>query len=213
MKQWDADNYQCILTLPGHRGEAWCLSVSGDGLYVVSSGQDRVIRVYEKSSEPLVLEDEREVELQQQEEEALATGAESVLYGRAAMHLASRKTVNAEIGAELLLECLQVLRQLEETTPSSLPPIMLAFNAQNGDQYLTAVLRKIRASDLEGILSILPFASACQLLERTLPLLGASHPETETVCRVVVFLLQAHHRPTVSSRNLFLVSTSARPDQ
>lgn len=212
VKQWDGDNYQRILTLSGHLGEAWCLSVSGDGQYLVSCGQDRVIRVYEKSFEPLVLEDERETERQQQEEETLATGADSVLHGRSAIHLASRKTVSAEKGAELLMECLQVLREFEQTPSSScsepaptLPPIMVAFNVRNGNEYLIAVLRKIRTSDLEEILSLLPFASACQLLERMLPVLRSSQLETELLCRVIVFLLRVHHRPVISSRNLFLV--------
>lgn len=70
--------------------------MSPSGQYVVSCGQDRVIRMYEKTDEPLVLEDEREAEREAEEELTLATGPDTVAPGHANLHLASRKTVTAE---------------------------------------------------------------------------------------------------------------------
>lgn len=207
LHQWDADNFERILTLRGHFGEAWDLAVSADGCSVVSCGQDRVMRVFEKSFEPLVLEDEREAERQEEEEETLATGDASVLRGRNAMMLASKKTVNAEKGAELLLECLDTIKEykeaLKQSKSTTLPPIMMAFNATTTDEYVMAILRKIRCSDMEEILSLLPFASVNQLIEQLIPLLKRSR-EVEVINRVLVFLVRAHHKPIVSSRNLFL---------
>lgn len=206
--QWDADNFERILTLQGHFGEAWGLCVSPDGQFVISCGQDRVMRVYEKTFEPLVLEDEREAERQQEEEETLATGDSSVLKGRNMMLLASKKTVNAEKGAELLLECLDTVKEykeaLKESKNTPLPPIMMAFNASTSGQYIMAVLKKIRCSDMEEILSLLPFASVNQLIEYLIPLLRSSKGEVEIINRVLVFLVKAHHKPIVSSRDLFL---------
>lgn len=214
LKQWDADNFERILTIDAHHGEAWCLSVSPNGNHVVSCGQDRVIRLYEKSHEPLVLEDERETEREKEEETTLATGSDSVVHGRSTLHLASRKTVTAEKGAELLLECIEVLtdykKELLECKRAArdlppLPQIMLAFNAKNDTEYFLAVLRKIRTSDFEEILSLLSLSSVCQLLELLLPLLQSAGNETETIVKILVFLLRAHHKPIVSSGNLFLV--------
>ncbi|KAK7588108.1 hypothetical protein V9T40_005353 [Parthenolecanium corni] len=206
--QWDADNFERIQTLRGHFGEAWGLCVSLDGQFVISCGQDRVMRVYEKTFEPLVLEDEREAERQQEEEETLATGDASVLKGRAAMVLASKRTVNAERGAELLLECLDTVQQYKEELKQSkntpLPPIMMAFNATTSGEYVMAILKKIRCSDMEEILSLLPFASVNRLIEYLIPLLRSSKGDVEILNRVLVFLLKAHHKPIVSSRNLFL---------
>lgn len=83
-----------IKTLQGHHGEAWGLAVSYNGQYVVSCGQDRVLRLYERSEEPLVLEDEQEAERTAEEEKTLATGAD-ILTGTN-IKLTSRKTVTAE---------------------------------------------------------------------------------------------------------------------
>ncbi len=207
--QWDADNYERIQTLRGHYREAWGLCVSPDGQLLVSCGQDRVIRVYEKTLEPLVLEDERESERQQEEEETLATGEQSVIYGRTAMLLASKKTVNAEKGAELLLECLDTIKEykkaLQENASTPIPQIMVAFSSKTPDEYLLNILKKIRCSDLEEILSLLPLSSVSELIENLLALLRKMNQEVELIARVLVFLLRAHHKPIVSSRNLFLI--------
>lgn len=62
LKQWDADNFENVVTLSGHHGQVWALAVSDDGKYVSSSGHDRSLRLWERTQEPLVLEDERETE-------------------------------------------------------------------------------------------------------------------------------------------------------
>lgn len=124
------------------------------------------------------------------------------------MLLASKKTVNAEKGAELLLECLDTVKEykeaLKESKSAPLPPIMTVFNASTSGQYVMAVLKKIRCSDMEEILSLLPFASVNQLIEHLIPLLRSSKADVEIINRVLVFLVKAHHKPIVSSRNLFL---------
>jgi WD40 repeat protein len=40
--------------------EIWSMVVSNDGKYVLTSSHDKSMRLWEKTSEPLVLEDERE---------------------------------------------------------------------------------------------------------------------------------------------------------
>lgn len=62
LKQWDADNFENITTLSGHHGQVWTLAVSEDGKYVGTAGHDRSIRLWERTQEPLVLEDERETQ-------------------------------------------------------------------------------------------------------------------------------------------------------
>ena len=52
----------------------WTLSISPNGKYVVTSGHDKTLRLWEKTQEPLVLDDEREIEREKEEEEQLATG-------------------------------------------------------------------------------------------------------------------------------------------
>ena len=62
VKQWDADNFENVITLTGHHGQVWTLAVSEDGKYVCTAGHDRSLRLWERTQEPLVLEDERETQ-------------------------------------------------------------------------------------------------------------------------------------------------------
>lgn len=61
IKQWDADNFQKIMTLTGHQGGVWALAVSPDAQHIASVSRDRTVRLWEKSSEPLVLEEEQQL--------------------------------------------------------------------------------------------------------------------------------------------------------
>ncbi|XP_066603628.1 WD repeat-containing protein 3 isoform X2 [Prorops nasuta] len=97
VKQWDADIFQKIITLNGHSGEAWGCTVSKNGIYVVSCGSDRTVRLYEKTSEPLVLQDEEEEEREKQDSQ-LVTGEVTVVPGQRLQALPSKKTVNSEKG-------------------------------------------------------------------------------------------------------------------
>lgn len=46
-----------------------CLAICPRGAWVISGGQDRSLRLWERTQEPLVLEEEREEELRKKEEE------------------------------------------------------------------------------------------------------------------------------------------------
>ncbi|XP_063218235.1 WD repeat-containing protein 3 [Bacillus rossius redtenbacheri] len=215
LKHWDADSHQKILTLEGHRGAAWSLAVSPSGQHVVSTGADRVARVYERSQEPLVLEDEQEEERAREEETALATGEGPD------RNLPSRKTVGSEQAAEQLMECLDVCReygaQLDEhrtlcraakgrdPPPAPPPPaLMAAYKVSTPDDFLLEVLSRIRTSDTEEALLLLPFPAVCQLLG-ALPALFERGRHTEQLGRVLGSLLRTHHGPIVATPSLLPV--------
>lgn len=65
LKYWDGDKFQCVQTLSGHHGDVTGLAVGSKGTVVASSGLDRSIRIWEKTDEPLFLEEERERELEE----------------------------------------------------------------------------------------------------------------------------------------------------
>lgn len=75
-------------------GEAFALAVSPNGQHVVSAGSDKVLRLYEKTDQPLVLQDEEEEEREQQEQ--LATGDTTTVPGQPGLIMASKKTVGSE---------------------------------------------------------------------------------------------------------------------
>ncbi|PNF32770.1 hypothetical protein B7P43_G04487 [Cryptotermes secundus] len=222
VKQWDADSFDKIITLQAHHGEARALAVSPNGRYVVSCGSDRVLRLFEQSAEPLVLEDEAEEEREALDNEALVTGEETTVPGQTGLNLPSKKTVGSEKAAEQLLECLEICREFraklkehsalvkaaskkEKVPPPPQPPaLMAAYQAATPDDFLLEILQRIRSSDLEEALLLLPFTSVCELLSQ-LPALIARGFQTELVCRTMIFLFKVHHKPIVNNQALLPV--------
>lgn len=82
LKEWDVDKFERIITLDGHLNEIWSLAVSHDGKYVLTGSHDKSIRLWERTYEPLVLEDERENE-KDNEFEANIGKEEQVIAGEA----------------------------------------------------------------------------------------------------------------------------------
>ena len=88
------------------------MSISPNGKYVVTSGHDKTLRLWEKTQEPLVLEDERENERENAEEEQLATGDRPHANDQdREAGLPSKKTAASEKSAEKLMEAIQTYRQ------------------------------------------------------------------------------------------------------
>ncbi|XP_044270413.1 WD repeat-containing protein 3 [Tribolium madens] len=216
VKQWDGDSFEKIITLQGHAGEAWALAVSPNGQFVVSCGADRVLRLYEKSEQPLVLQDEQEEEREQQE--VLATGEQTVIPGQSGLNLPSKKTVGSEKAADSILECLEICEKYKEqlaehealqaassrTLPPPQPPLLMqALNVSTPDDFLLETIRRIRPSDLEEALLLLPFASVCEVLQ-ILPALIARGDQIELVCKICIFLLKLHHSPIVANHTLLV---------
>ncbi|KAL4152712.1 hypothetical protein QTP88_000545 [Uroleucon formosanum] len=193
IKHWDADVFERVLTLQGHRGECRNMSVSGNGYYVTSCDQDIIILLYEKTEEPLVLEDEWEEERAQEDDKELATGEETNVYGGPS--------------AELLLECLNVIKEYKDNLLESenkgvdkptLPIIMTAFNVKTTDDYLFEIVKRIRSSELEEVLLLMPFSSVCYFMEALIPLLNHMHHGIKPVVWSLIFLVQTLHKPISS---------------
>lgn len=214
VKQWDGDSYNKILTLQGHVGEAWNLAVSPNGQFVVSCGADKVLRLYEKTDQPLVLQDEEEEEREHQD--GLATGEQTVVAGHPGLNLPSKKTIGSEKSAESIMECLEVCEKYKEqlsehatlqassNQPVALPAVpllMQAFSASTPEDFVLETIKRIRPSDMEEALLILPFTTVCELIQY-LPNLMNRGDYVELVGKVVMFLLKVHHAPIIANHTL-----------
>jgi len=190
------------------------LAVSPSGQHVVSCGADRVLRLYEKSEQPLVLQDEEEEEREQQE--ALATGEQTTIPGQPGLNLPSKKTIGSEKSAESILECLEICEKYQEQlaehqgvqagSAQNLPlppihPLMQAYGVSTAHDFLFETVRRIRASDLEEALLLLPFSSVCKVIQM-IPQLLQRGDQTELVCKLAIFLLKIHHAPIVANHAL-----------
>lgn len=208
LKQWDADNYQRILTLDGHHGEIWSLALSPNGKYVVTSGHDKTIRLWEKTQEPLVLDDERETEREKEDDEQLATGEGRVVPGEQDKEAAlpSKKTADTEKGAERLMEAMELYQNYQEEKRSStekeetpLPALMMAYpDVENAEDFMAQIISRIKSSELEVTLLVLPLDVVIRLIEILQVLLDKSI-KCETVGRIFFFLIEIHFGPLSSS--------------
>lgn len=78
--------------------------MSENGYYIISCGRDNVIRLFEKTEELLVFEDEREEERTKNAENELATGEEINVYGGpSVLALPMKKTVSSEKSVRIIL--------------------------------------------------------------------------------------------------------------
>ncbi|XP_037094610.1 WD repeat-containing protein 3-like [Pollicipes pollicipes] len=204
VKQWDADNYQRIQTLEGHCKEVLAMAVSPDGRWVLSSSRDRSLRLWQKTDEPLVLEEEREDERAREEEQRLASGQAAAVPGESDREAGrpGQKTAETERAAERIMEAVtiykQVSRALRESSSAELHPLMLAYNCATPDLFMAEVLRRVKSSELEESLLVLPFSYVTDLLY-ILERLVAGSGEVELVCRCLCFLMRVHHGQIVNN--------------
>ena len=79
----------------------------------MACGHDKTLRLWEKTQEPLVLEDERETEREAEDETEAANTDSRVVPGSdktSEAALPSKKTADTERAAERLMEAIQVIK-------------------------------------------------------------------------------------------------------
>lgn len=206
IKQWDADIFEKIVTLPGHIGEAYSLAVDSNGHSIVTCGSDRVIRLYERTDEMIVLRDVQEDEREEIENRTLATGEDTTIPGLPNLKLPSKKTVGSERATESILECLEVSDEFEADEDSEPPPIMKAYGATSTIDYLIKTLTLIRASDLEESMLLLPFASVCKILSKMPQMIDQRPDQAELLSKIALFLYRIHQKPIVANQTLLPIT-------
>lgn len=205
VKQWDADTFVQIQSVSPHIGQAFSMDVSKSGHYVVTSGSDRTIRLFSRSDEPIILEDMQEMEREEIEQQQLATGSEETTIPGviAPLNLPSRKNVLAEQAVELLMDSLEILLNFKDADKiDSIPLLMRAHNAETPIDLIIAVLCRIKPSDLEETLLLLPFTSVCELLKALPAIISKRTDQSELLCKVITFLFRVHRKPIIGNQKL-----------
>lgn len=206
IKQWDADIFEKIITLPGHIGEAYHLAVDSSGQNLVTCGSDRVIRLFERTDEMIVLRDVQEDEREEMENRTLATGEDTTVPGLPNLKLPSKKTVGAERATESILECLEISEEFDSGDSTEPPPLMIAYGATNTVDYLVKTLTMVRTSDLEESMLLLPFESVCKILSKMPELIEQRPDQIELLSKIVLFLFRIHQKPIVTNQTLLPIT-------
>ncbi|KAI4898120.1 hypothetical protein NFI96_015384 [Prochilodus magdalenae] len=226
IKQWDADKFEHIQTLEGHKGEVWCLAISPNGDHIVSSSHDKSLRLWERTREPIILEEEKEMEREAEFDESLAKGDAPVVPGEAKGEAqpAGKKTIETVKAAERIMEALELYRKESKTLeehkaackaagkelpPPQMNPILMAYGNISPSHYVLEVIKKVRSSELEVSLLVLPFPYIPDLLSLFNTYIKHGL-EVELVCRCLFFLLRIHFGQITGNQMLLSVIDDLR---
>uniref|UniRef100_A0A672SJM8 WD repeat-containing protein 3-like n=1 Tax=Sinocyclocheilus grahami TaxID=75366 RepID=A0A672SJM8_SINGR len=193
IKQWDADKFEHIQTLEGHHREVWCLAISPNGDHIVSSSHDKSLRLWERTREPIILEEEKEMEREAEFEESLAKGDEPVVPGetKGEAEPAGKKTIETVKAAERIMEAVELYREESEKLEDLILSSVFLF------------------SELEVSLLVLPFPYVSDLLKLFNGYVQQGL-EVELVCRCLFFLLRVHFGQITSNQMLLSVIDELR---
>ncbi|KIK99259.1 hypothetical protein PAXRUDRAFT_822951 [Paxillus rubicundulus Ve08.2h10] len=228
LKYWDGDKFESIQKLDGHHGEIWALAVSHHGNFVVTGSHDKSIRVWEKLDEPLFLEEERERELDQIYDSALAdslnrtdtaVSSEANTNGRLSAEVAAvtKQTTETLMAGERVVEALDLadneraaFGEFEEQKvrvgtleaaglqPPPRNPILAALDLEP-EAYVLRVVEKVPSTALQDALLVLPFSKVLSLM-RYLDIWAQKGWNITLVSRITFFLLKTHHHQIVANR-------------
>ncbi|NXS80009.1 WDR3 protein, partial [Erpornis zantholeuca] len=220
IKQWDADKFEHVQTLEGHHQEVWCLALSPNGDYVVSASHDKSLRLWERTREPLILEEEREMEREAEYEESVAKEEQPVVAGerQGEAGLAGKKTIETIKAAERIMEAIELYREemakLKEhnaickaagkEVPFPVNPILRAYGNITPSAYVLEVFKKVKSSELEESLLVLPFSYVPDLLRLFNEYIQLGS-DVELLCRALLFLLKIHFGQITSNQMLVTV--------
>ncbi|CAH2106551.1 unnamed protein product [Euphydryas editha] len=181
----------------GHASGCSVLAVGPGGLYAVSCGADGALRLFARSDEPLVLGDQDDAD------EGLATGEQHApVPGLPGLNMPTKKTIGAEKAADALAECVSLCAAHAAAGRGAPPPaLMVAYGCDTPEDFLLETVRRIRSSELEEALLLLPFGAACEVVRR-LPALLERGAHAELLCRLALFLLRVHRAPLAHARDL-----------
>jgi len=206
VKQWDADKFILIQVLKGHLGSVWSIAVSSEGNHLVSCGKDFSLRLWQKSQEILLPDEEREMEREKEDEKLLTKNLEPVIADEpedTETGLASKTTIQGIKAAERMMEAIELYR--EETakekefklannkdTYVSQHPILRAYGNITASKYVMQVIKKVKSSELEESLLVMPFHYTADIL-CILNEFVKERRDVELSCRCIFFLLKIHH--------------------
>lgn len=230
MRYWDGDRFESILVLRGHSAAVNCLVVSAksNGVFCLSGGMDRQVRVWERTRDIVFLEEERERELEQmfdqdpstsRQEQDTATilaqkGRESDDDAREAIdepqsEAATKQSVLSIAAGDRLLEALELADQDLQASRASLRggkhtvnPMMLGMDPP---KYILWILRSIKSDDLEQALMVLPLSHAERFLYYLALLLRGRHGSIELCSRAAIFTFKTHQKQVRKKMSLWLM--------
>lgn len=233
IKYWDGDKFECIQKLPAHQSEVWCMAISNNGLFMCSTSHDHSIRLWLATDDQVFIEEEKEKELDEMYENKLLDqidGTEDE--ARISRNededgddiidestKVSKQTMETLKSGEKLMEALDIgIEEIEaekeyqllikqgkqaiKPTPNS---VLLAFN-MTASQYVLSILSKIKASQLDDALLVLPFSYSLKLLKfieiwTNKENISGNIVSISLICKVLFFVISSNSKELISQKD------------
>eukprot|EP01132_Coremiostelium_polycephalum_P000632 gene632-783_t len=204
IKYWDADKFEHIQTIEYHHGEVWALAMGSVGDFFITGSHDRSMRLFKQTEEPIFVDSERQHNLEKEWEATLEDDnrvrTREMLEENAA---AGKTTLETIMAGEEILDAINLVikekQRLEEHEMDQRnskieipfqPDIMLL--GRTDSEYLWLKMNKIRPSDLEEALRVLPFGVIKTLFEYFNEWLALTGKSIEFIFKCAFFLIQIH---------------------
>ncbi|KAK5584824.1 hypothetical protein RB653_006441 [Dictyostelium firmibasis] len=207
IKYWDADKFEHIQTIEAHHGEVWCIAMGSVGDFFITGSHDRSMRIFKQTETPIFVESDRQREMEQTWEATLEEDTrmrtKEMLEENAA---AGKQTLETIMAGEDILDaielCVQEKFKIEEyekelkqvVDQSQIIPyqpniIMLGLSPS---EYLWNRINRIRPSDLEEALRVLPFSVMRTLFQYFNIWIDQAGKSVEFIFKCSFFLIQTH---------------------
>ncbi|KAK9249245.1 WD40-repeat-containing domain protein [Lipomyces tetrasporus] len=228
VKYWDGDKFENIQKLEGHLSEVWAIAVANSGEFVVSASHDRSIRIWQQTDDPIFLEEEREKELEELYESTLVNALDGPEQSGEKENdevttAAGKQTVETLVAGERIVEALDLgvadLELLEDhevlkrKNPNVAPPsrsaVFVALDNIAAERYVLDVLEKIKASQLQDALLLLPFEKVLSLL-RFINMWAEKGWNITLASRILFFLIRLYHRQIIGNEIMRPMLSSVR---
>lgn len=101
------------------------------------------------------------------------------------------------------MDALEILLNFKDAEKGeTIPLLMRAHNVTTPVDLIVAILSRIKSSDLEEALLLLPFTSVCDLLKSLPEIIVKRTDQTELLCKVITFLFRVHRKPIIGNQSL-----------
>ncbi|KAK9480728.1 WD40-repeat-containing domain protein [Lipomyces japonicus] len=219
VKYWDGDKFENIQKFEGHLSEVWAIVVAHSGEFVVSSSHDRSIRIWEQTEDQIFLEEEREKELEEVYEATLVTSLEGNSGDNEAegdeVTSAGKQSVETLVASERIVEALDVgAEDLDLVAEHAIAKkknagiaapqrnaIFVALEGISAERYVLDVIEKIKASQVQDALLLLPFDRVLTLL-RFIDIWTSKRWNITLSSRLLFFLLKTYYRQIISNETM-----------
>ncbi|QDZ24949.1 WD40 repeat domain-containing protein [Chloropicon primus] len=224
LKYWDADKFELLLELKAHHSEIWSLAVSSGGEFCITGSHDTSIRRWDRTEEAFFLEEEKEKRLETMFDSVLDDDniekLNAAWEAEGASAAAGKKSQQTVTAADSAIDALDIanheLERIEEhrtqvekgRNKAKFVPNPLLLGREPLD-FVFETLKKIKSSDIEQALILLPFNDALKVLAYCESWLK-DPMETEFTCKIVMTLVRIHLDQIQNTTNVKPLLSSLR---